>query len=315
MTSTKHVQKMIGYKYIGFYLAAVALYVAVTVMTPLRENVYHLSEASIRLIQVSFIVPIAAIWFTVTYGAMKFRQYAQIIHRADNGPAYMAIATALTVMLAGLLFNSLFGLIQGFLETESQIRSFTIAKNLLAVVIQIVIFGVMYLATEKLLQSAATTTTDSPELRLKRNFGNLAMGIGLSVYAALMLSNEYRNFTPDYKTITSFYLSDMELVLTIIIPYAIAWILALMSLHNINAYVENVKGIVYREVFGRVATGLTLVISFNILLGMLSSLGGLFQGSSLQAILIFVYVILICYGVGYIVIATGAKRLAKIEEV
>ena len=315
MSKQSKVHQAISNKYVGFYVACLAVYIALTALTPIRENAYDLSTLSVRLIQVSFIIPIALIWLAITYGALKFRQYAQIVRTSSDGPAYMAMATALTIMMGGLLLTSLLGLIKGFLDGPDDIRIFTIIRNALAVIVQVVIFWAMYQASEKLLLSAGATAVSTSKLRQFRLVGNLALGIGIVLYTTLMLSNEFRSSTPDYKTITSFYLNDFQLVFAVIIPYAIAWTFGINALHNIRAYLDNVKGVIYREIFGRVAAGLTIIIIFNVLLGMLSSLGGLFQNASLQAILISIYVILICYGVGYLVMASGAKRLAKLEEV
>lgn len=286
------------------------VYVALTLLAPVKNNTFNIPPLQLHLIQLSFALPILIIWFLIVFGGVRFKNYALLIKSGHDGEGLNYVANALLILGFAGIVTSLISVGAQYLDVQYS-ASYIISKNYLAVVIQIVTYAVLYLGSLKLLRSI-NSKGEQPQRSLIAQYLVVLL---ISVYTAMMFSNQYRNSSPDPSRIVSFFLPDILLLLTIIVPYALVWVTATAALVNLRAYAHEVKGVVYRQAIQRLVLGLTLVVSFAIALGILSSLSSLFVGASLKFILVFVYVILILYAAGFMVIASGARRLNRIEEV
>lgn len=70
------------------FVLLVILYVALTLLTPTDPAVlarYDLTQDKARLLSLTIILPIIAIWFTGFYGFSRIKQYAQSIIETKGG--------------------------------------------------------------------------------------------------------------------------------------------------------------------------------------------------------------------------------------
>ncbi len=123
------------------------------------------------------------------------------------------------------------------------------------------------------------------------------------------------NLTRPPDTKASFYLPSWLIVSTIIVPYAYAWYMAFTASYNLRFYSTNVKGVVYRKSLRTLAAGINIVIINTILLQFLSAQTPRLNKLNLAPLLGLVYVLLISIGIGFAVVAIGAKKMKRIEEV
>jgi len=105
------------------------------------------------------------------------------------------------------------------------------------------------------------------------------------------------------------------LLITLVLPYFVAWYLAILAGINIFRYARAVKGAIYRQSLRNLAFGLYAVVLFSAFGGVIMLLAGTVSNLNLAAVLGILYVALVLYGVGYIFVASGARKLSKIERV
>lgn len=286
------------------------IYVALTLLAPVKSNNFDLTDMQVRLLQLTFVVPILVIWFLIVFGGVRFKNYALLIKGSDEAKGTSLVANSLLLIGFGGIVVSIFNLGRNFVGSQFT-EEFVITHNLFNVIVQLGSYGLLYVGSTHLLKSIGVKGADAR----KAIYPQLAMSVAIAAYGALMFLNPYRNSTPDPTKYSSFYLPDGLLLVLVVIPYVLSWSLAVGALVNLRTFAAEVRGIIYREAIHRLVMGMTIVVSFAIALAMLSTLSGLFADSSLKFVLGFIYVILILYAAGFLVIASGARKLARIEEV
>lgn len=298
--------------YYGLLALSSVLYAGLTLLQPIRSNAYNLSNMQIHLIQLSFVIPIILIWCLTVFGGVRFKNYAHSIASSEEGKGLGLVADSLLLLGFGGIMSSIYTLATNFVPNRQLVEEFAIGRNYLNILIAVVSYGVMYAGSRRLLRNVDTKASI---YSAKVYLPGALLVMSVAVYSALMFLNPNRNSSPDPATITSFYLPDWLILTTIILPYTLIWITATVAIVNLRVVAHGVKGIIYQQALKRLVLGLMLVVSFSLAMGLLSSLSGLFVGASLQFILIFIYLILIGYAAGFVVIASAARRLTRIEEV
>lgn len=148
---------------------------------------------------------------------------------------------------------------------------------------------------------------------------HVGLVIGFVVFALLytwfVFQNRYRTVSDNPLIQPVYYLSDSLIATTIIVPYVVAWLLGSLAASNILSYSHHAPGSIYRLFLKRFAIGSVLVISLSAFLQVISQFSEFWATLGLGSILILIYVILLVLLVGYGLIASGARRLARIEEV
>ena len=112
------------------------------------------------------------------------------------------------------------------------------------------------------------------------------------------------------------YRMPVGLVLaTLVLPYIYTWSIGLHAAYLMYLYNTKLKGVIYRRGWLLMSLGLSAIIAASFLLQYLTSLTTQINRLSIMAVLLLVYGLLIVMAVGYVLVAIGAKRLKKIEEV
>lgn len=300
-------------RYYWILAVGIVAYLLLTYFAPIRMGRFDLTVAQIRLIQASFAIPIIVIWIAAFYGAVRFKHYSHSIISSPDGKALNQVSNGLLLLASGLIVGSLFSALRSYITITDadSLRLFTITNNYLQIGLPLVAFLVMFGGSQKLLDL----------INLKRpKASSAALVLGGSVlvvalYALFFLNNQYRNSTPDPTTYASYYLPDLALMLTVWAPVVIYWGISLFVVLDLRAYVQLVKGTIYKEAMSRLVRGIMAVTLFSVSLQFLSTAASIFANIGLEALLGIIYLILIAYAIGYLYIASGAKKLTKIEEV
>jgi hypothetical protein len=112
-----------------------------------------------------------------------------------------------------------------------------------------------------------------------------------------------------------YFLPDWLLLVTIVIPYLYIWYLGLNASYCIYVYQRKITGKLYKSALRLVSAGISLVIVSSIITRTITSLSAKLTTLHLTPLLYIIYGLLIIDGAGFVLLAAGARRLRRIEEV
>lgn len=273
---------------------------------------YNLTANQAKLLQLTISLPFVAIWLTAFYGYSKFNNYARTVKDSKEGEAWGNIVKGLLTLVFWLPINSIASIMTSYVyqNNPGNIEPAIILSNYLNLILVLLAFYYFYQGGMGLVKSIDKT---EPARLVKWALIALAPAGGLFIYLAISSTN--KTVAVDATTPAAYYLPDWLLVLTIIIPYIFTFYLGFRAVQSIFFYQKNVKGYIYKRSLNFLAAGISFVITSLIVLRYVASLPTIFSESTLQAILLIIYLLVILIGAGYIMIALGAKRMQKLEEV
>jgi hypothetical protein len=294
------------YYYVLFFSLAI-LYIALSLLAPLSSNRFNLSTAETRVLQLTIYLPIVLIWTVAAYGAEKFKSYSYKIRKEADGVGLNKIANGLIALLAFQVLNGLFGVLRPWALTDNWLTVYTITANLIAAFGPIVAYTCMYAGSVDLLKLIKNKRLKYVPLIVM----SFLILVG-AVFVKLLIDYQYGSSTPDPNKYSSFYESDPMVILTFGLPYLIGWGLGLMAAVNINFYQRHIKGTIYRKALSRLVLGILTVILLYIAVELLVSVSTFIASAGLASILVFLYGLILIYGIGFLLIASGAKKMGKI---
>lgn len=302
-------------KHYVLWAALGALYAFLTVLLPPDANSlvrYNLSVSQARLISLSFVLPYVAIWFAAFYGYVHCLAYAALIETKKDGKAFKTIGQGLMYLALGLPASAIINNILNQVKAHNPqlVPTTTIITNYVSLAVIFAAFLVIRRGTALLADTIKKSNASYPQTLLRSAYVVFAV-----IYSYVTLSNPARQFPTIASPRAAYYLPDVLLVLTIVLPYLLVWLWGLQSAYEIHLYKKQVKGVVYKDSLGLLAKGLATVVVASAFLRFLTSLTTLLNRAALRVILVFLYLFLFIIGAGYLMIAVGAKRMKKIEEV
>lgn len=297
------------------YILLSVIYVVLNLTVPFQEHVltrYGLNAQQARILQLSVYLPYAVIWFTAFWGSSRLKKYALMIERSKDGKALSSIADGLTLVAISMPVNAILSTVTAYARTywQDAVPLLTISTRLVDIAFSLLAFLMIYKGATSLLNIIKTKTRSIYEYL----FLSLFLVIG-TTFTFLTLKSPFRQF-PDPETGRAvYYMPDLLLLITIIIPSLFIWYMGLSAAYMVQAYRQNVKGVLYRQTLGFLASGLLFVITSRILMRYLNSVSQVLDNASLKFILIIIYLLLLVTAAGFVLIARGTKNLKKIEEV
>lgn len=299
--------------YYGILLVGSLAYILLTLLSPIDPAGaarYNLSTLQTRLIQASFVLPIIGIWWAAFFGSVKFKKYAHSIEDSADGKALSKVSNGLLVLAAGLLFATLFGSLRAYVRGTDLAIPFAIANRYIGIAYQLGAFWLIYQGAKDLAKIAKKTGKGTTGWVI----GGLIIAAAAVFYVKSLFALPFRNSMDPAQT-SSLFLSDPLIWLTVVVPTVTTWVLGLASTINLRLYQRNVSGVIYKSALSRLAKGVLFIIVFSISMSLLVALTEYFQTAGIGTILVLIYLIVALWGVGYLVIASGAKKLSKIEAV
>ncbi len=302
-------------KHLLFYGALGILsccYLALTMTSPLEQasRTFQTSSFQLRLMQLSIVLPVIIIWFVALWGSLRFKDYAKSIISSKDGSALNVVANGLLILVFGLAVSSTLQSVQPHLRGSPRFNEGVIMHNYLDLFIVLVAFGTIYKGAWKLVS-----------LVKFKNIRGAQIGVILAIvvigilFAWLLAINPHRQTSPDISRIVPYYLPDWLLITTLLLPYLVAWFLGFMAAICVHLYQKHSAGIIYRRAAQRLSVGLLGIVGSSVLIQALGAIGPSLSQLKLAGILGLLYLLLIAYGVGHVLVATGAKQLAKLEKV
>jgi len=299
-----------------FLTLLVVLYLAVNFATPPNPTIllrYKMDAGQYQLMRASLAVPIILVWYAAFYGFSKLMGYARSIKQSPDGEGFMWIAYGLAVLGIGLPVNSLIATalsraVSGGMLTQPVS---TIISTHLSVGYQLASFFLIALGAWKLLKTLKKAEFPKQSLVI----GSVLLATISVFYIVAAFNNPSREVAVPPAQTATYYMNDILIFSTIVLPYIFAWVCGFFSFIAIKTYYRHVGGVLYKKALKKLNTGLLIIISLSVFLqfatAAITSIYAWLLGPLVIATQLFVFVI----GIGFIYVALGAKGLAKLEEV
>lgn len=291
-------------------------YIFLTLVMPVEatafQSKYQLSDSQISLLRLTVAAPIVVIWLLAYYGYAKFRAYANSIKESREAKPLSRLVDGLLVLGLWLPLTSVINNIATRIYTDNPglTEEMTITRNYIGLIILLGAFMLIHQGSRDL----AKVTKKSAATNMRPTLMTI-LAVVSTIFAYVTLTNPVRQFPNESTPIAAYYLPDFLLFFTIIVPYVLVFYFGLLAVQNLIFYRQNVKGIIYKNALGWLAGGICVAVICVIVLRYLSGVTTVFSDASLKIVLSIIYLLVILIAAGYVLIAWGAKKLQKIEEV
>jgi hypothetical protein len=296
------------------FCALLALvYIALVVVLPanklsLRQSNWSATEYHVIFMLIA--IPMVATWFAAFYGYHWIRLYSRSLRRTEEGISYRQLANgigwlALSIpipSITGLILSSIANSHPGFHATS------IILSNYIALLLPLIAFGIIGNAARQLTNSANLRISLAGARWVIFMFVVLGVMFCYFVFQHFDLSSSASNDNP-------YYLPIWLMLVSLIIPYLYAWFVGLLASYEISVLATKTRGVLFSQALRLLALGLVTVIGSSIALQYISSAAPRSGHLELNSRLLVTYIVRIVAGVGFLIIAAGARKLRKIEEV
>ncbi len=295
------------------YMLVAALYVGLIFLLPPNLqmlHVYHMTAIEYRVILFAIALPSLGVWLAAFIGYSRLQQYAAYIYKTPEGIHFERLARGClwlawslpVTIITPLVLNAATSRWPHFHPTA------VILTNYLNLLIPLVAFSAIANASRGLLTKAHVKFSVTHTRFIV--FAFIAFGV---LYCFLT----FQRF--DLSSLSSshnpYFLPIWLMVVTITIPYLYAWFIGILAVYEITLFSKHVQGVLYRQAVRLVVGGLLAVILSSIALQYVSSIVPRSGYLVLDYQVVVTALCRIVGGAGFILLAIGASRLRKIEEV
>lgn len=271
---------------------------------------YDLSLLQYKAILFVVTLPSIIAWLAAFIGYATLRQYVRLISKTPEGTYLDKLATGCAWLawslpvttIASLLLNSLGD------QHPALFPSSIIVNNYLGLLLPLIAFSIIGAASRGLVAQA----------KLKLSLASIRIIMLLFLAAGILycyLTFQRFDLTSLSSTQNPYFLPIWLMVLSVIIPYLYVWFIGLLAAYEIILFSQQTEGVLYRQALRLLVLGLVVIIASSIALEYLTGIqprvGHLMFGYQLVLASIFRLI----GGGGFIVLALGATRLKKIEEI
>lgn len=291
-----------------------AIYVVLTLIAPPAQATtrYGISLSQLNLLRLTILLPYLLIWIAILFSIIQYKKYSKIISSSPESGGFEQINRGLCMLFAQNIASPFIGLVANHYPNSFKIqKAVTILRNDLTIVFYLAAFYFFWNATKIFFK----TLLNKKEVKLS-TYG-ISLGFVAFFGTALVwfiVHNGFRTLSADSLIKPTYYLNDISIFITIVIPYLIIWLLGILTLLNLRDLSKNVGGIIYRKSFDAVAKGLAIIVGLTISLQFLTQATTYFRNAPLRIVLLLVYLIFFGLSAGYIYFARGATNLTKIEK-
>lgn len=265
----------------------------------------HISSVAYRAAVLALLIPYGAIWYAAFYAFTKLRQYSHAIKGFEDGKAFRSITIGMGVLSFGLVTPATLTQITQYIVSRHP--GFKPASVVITDYSNLLLTLIAFVYINNGTHVLARLTKNRPGLMGLRTFALLFI-ILVSAFTYLVM-----NYHVGHNV---YYLNTPLLLLTFIIPGLFVWFVALLSAYEFGLYAKFAEGLLYRQALRRFAYGIAIMIAGSVATQFVeNTFVAVKVGQSLGILLLVEYVLLAVYVLGLILMALGAKKLKKIEEV
>lgn len=272
---------------------------------------YHLTPLSLRFLDLTVLIPLVVIYCITFYGYSRLYSYARIINKTKDGKELAKLAQGLGILALGQPAK---GIVTAILKSIAQdhhrfTAAATIINNYLGLLVPLL--GFIFISEGA--YGLTILVKKRPTQRATEILAAILILVGVG-YCYLIFNN---GLSILHTGVTSqiYYLPNVVLLLTLVAPYILMWFMGIFAAYYIYLYQNKVSGILYKQSMKQIYIGLSAIIIISILLQYLTTLSNHLLGLKVGSLLLIIYPLLILMSIGYVLVALGAKKLQKIEEV
>ena len=246
----------------------------------------------------------AIIWFAGFYGYAKLRTYSSLIHGNKDGLEVEKLTKGILLLVLWLPVSSVISAILNYfaLKHPSWLATVTIINHYISLLLPLVGFVFISMGARGL----SRLVKQRPSQKATNVMTLLTIYTGLLYFRFVATTND---------RLMVYHMSIWLILTTLVAPYIYMWAIGLMAAYEIYLYRQKVSGVVYRKSWGFLAFGLGWLIVMSIIVQYLTTLTARLNDISIYGLLAIIYSLLIVLSAGFVLIALGARRLQKIEEV
>ncbi|HSX45484.1 MAG TPA: hypothetical protein VLG27_00575 [Candidatus Saccharimonadia bacterium] len=291
----------------------IVLYIVLLFVLPSGQDglrSYHLTNFELKVVHFAISLPVLLVWLAAFLGFASLRQYAIAIRKTPEGEYFARLADGVTWLawslpiagLATLILNSMANQWPGFQPTS------VIITNYINLLFPLIAFSIIGVASRGLVIHA--------NVKLGLAAARLIIIVFL-IAGVLYCYLTFRHFDLSNLGTTNnpYYLPIWLMVLTVIVPYLYAWFVGILSSYEITLLSRQVRGVLYRRPLQWLAVGLATIIVSSIALQYVNGIYPRGGHLVLDYRLVINVLFRIVGGAGFIILAIGAARLKKIEDV
>jgi hypothetical protein len=265
---------------------------------------YELTLTQYRLLSLTVLIPLTVIWYIAFYGFNKLRQYTSLISTTKDGRHVASLTKGIAFLAIGLPVTSLTS--TGFSIIAQHYASFTPAAAIMRTFISLLFPLLGFIFISRGARGLSDLAKQRPSYRAVNILAAIFIAIGV-FYCFVMLNASGME--------AMYHMPTWLVLLTVVGPYLYMWFLGIVSAYEVHLYSRQAPGLLYRRTWNMLASGIAAIIIMQIAVQYVSAITAQLHALRLARLLVIVYVLLASMSVGYILVALGAKRLRKIEEV
>lgn len=298
-------KRLYWYIFLGF----IAIYIAMVFGVPPSPDIlerYNIGAGAARLLNLTVVAPLVAIWVTAFFGASRMKDYAVAVRTGEEGSSFNALATGLMFSVMSFPLNSAVSSGLSYLAQRNPdlLPVTTITRNYLALALSLIAFFFIGKGATSLAKLVRKRT-----ITVNRDIWTAAAIVVSCVFTWLIISQHTGGSTDAY------FLPDWLIILTIAIPYLYIWYRGALAAYCIYYYHQNVKGAIYKRALVYCAAGIATVISTSVFIQFILVFAERLNRLQLTPVLLIIYFLILLYAMGYGLIAKGAKKLKTLEEI
>lgn len=296
--------------YIWSFLALTATYIVLSVTLPSNPKTlekYGLTQSELRLVGLTVVIPVAVIYLAALYGSIRVKRYAASVEKTTEGKSFKHISNGLAVLAFSLPAVAVVSSLLTYTAWHSPdlLPAITIVRSYLALIIPFIAFILIEKGASGLIQTLKNKKLSPPPL-----LNTLGVIVLSSLYIWLITVRE-----PVQNGEATYLLPNWLVIITLAIPYLYIWCKGIMATYYLYVYQNRVHGSVYKYAIKYLSLGIGTIVFSSVLIQAIGTIAARLNRLDLTPLLLIVYVLVIVYAVGYGLVARGAARLKKIEEV
>jgi hypothetical protein len=282
--------------------AVVYAYFSFNTPTTAANERFGLVGLKLLLIQITFIIPYVTTWVIGAFAASNLKRRANYTTDPLTKLGYQYFSTGITFLVIGTMIAQIVALPRSFYPDDvSVITLITIVTNYINVFFPLIGFAYFFIGAKQFFPSLKIKS----DIRITSTVIVTLLG---SIYTLLVFTNSTRQIalTPD--TAPTYYIPDILIILTIVIPILITWFFGFNAALTMGETPDTDS--LEQKGFSQLTSGIWLIVFSSIILQGIVSLGSerfLTLGIGLTLLLIYFFLFVIC--TGYFLVASGSRKL------
>lgn len=269
----------------------------------------HINAASYTEAHTYIVLIEIVLWAVIAKAAARFKAYTHKIRGSTDGAALDFIANAILLSFAYAILFDVASTFKTLFMRSASLPVVTTLTNLLPLAVFLLLSVLLFIGTFKLKRLLPDT-----RLQLRRNRYIIALSLAVFVLVVIPFGEYFYHIAPamlDDDGLRHFAVSPSALLVVYLLPFAVIWLLGLLSCLNLAQYASRVRGKLYRPMFRNLYLGILIayISTYLIQVWYASNLPSNRFGFGLLSIIVLIFLLILGYGLMYV----GANQLYLLE--